>query len=580
MDNIVSLFHIGDVAEYQRMVGILSDIHHTDYHFKGSHKVDNVYAEVLSGKYDVILLDYHWQSEVSARDILVSARSQSCDTPIIVMTDNIEAEVDREAIRLGASDYLIKGRIDSQLIERTIRYAIERKNAERKLARLAHFDALTNIPNRILFRDRLQQTLNLAERGRRNFALLFIDLDGFKLINDKYGHDIGDLLLQSCAQRLCKCIRKSDTVARIGGDEFTVLLEHTDSTSNIVRIAKKIARAIKQPHSLKNHEVFVGCSIGIAVYPNAGNSVENLQKHADIAMYEAKQSPTEDFRFFTEAMNREVSQQTQLLNDLVKAVEQHSFDIRYQPVMDLHTTQLTAFKIHTRWRHDNSNNSKWIEGEALMDLADEGGLSGALGYWTIHKIMEHAAELAQLPTIDLIVPVALRQLYDNQFIEHINAQNTILQQTHIRLVLEISETTLNHHHELVRSFMAAVKLPQITFALSHFGLGQISVELLHDLPFSQVILAPELCELFAYGCNREIMVAVTTMAKSLNKIVIAEDINTKQQYTSIKQVNCHLGQGEFFSDALDWPQVVECYIDKETISVNTNATLAARILEH
>ena len=577
MENIVELLHIGEAAEYQRLVGLLGEIHHTDYQFTGSHTISNVFAEVLSNKYDVILLDYHWQGREAARDILISATSQGCDTPIIVMTDEMEQDVDREAIALGASDYLIKGRIDNLLLERTVRYAIERKQAERKLTRLAHFDALTNIPNRILFRDRLEHTLKLAERGRRTFTLLFIDLDGFKLINDKYGHDIGDLLLKSCAERICKCIRKSDTVARIGGDEFTVLLEHTDSTSNIVRITKKIIRAIKQPHSLNNHEVFVGCSVGIAVYPNAGTDVESLQRHADMAMYQAKQSSAEDFHFFTEAMNREATQQTQLVNDLVKAVEQRNFDIRYEPVLDLQTQQLAAFKVHTRWQHGNN---RWIEGEALMDLADEASVSGQLGYWTIHKIMEHANDFVRLPTVRLIIPVGLRQLYDHQFIQHIKAQNKILQQVQIRLVLEITEATLNHHHELVRSFMGEVKTPQITFALSHFGLGQIPIELLNDLPFSQVILAPELCKAFAYGCNKEIMLAVIGLAKPLNKVVMAEHINNKPLYALLKKVNCHLGAGKYFDQPLEWTQVQERYLEKDSSTIDSRPIALERAIEH
>lgn len=565
METIVQLFHIGEKDEYQRIVELLGDIHHTDYQFTGSHKVDKVFAEVLSNKYDVILLDYHWRGSDTARDILISATTQGCDTPIIVMTDEMEAAVDREAIGLGASDYLIKGRIDSQLIERTIRYAIERKTAECKLARLAHFDALTNIPNRILFRDRLEHAIKLAERGRRTFTLLFLDLDGFKQINDKFGHSTGDRLLQSCTERICKCIRKSDTVARIGGDEFTILLEHTDSTSHIVRITKKIIRAIQRPHSIDNHEVFVGCSIGIAVYPNAGSDAETLQRHADVAMYEAKQSATESFHFFTETMNREAFQQSQLVEDLGKAVEQRNFNIHYEPIVDLQTRDLIAFKVRTRWQHQKAG---WVEGEQLMDLADDAGLSGALGFWAVHKLLEQGEQLAQLPSINLVLPLTVRQLYDHQFIQHVKDQNALLVKTSIRLTLEISESILNNHHDLVCQFISDVNAPQISFALSHFGLGQFSLEWLHALPFSQLMLATELCEEVLRGRNQPVMTALLAVAKSLDKQVIVEDIHTARQWSLFRDLGCRGAAGKYVAEPIPWEQIKESYLDKNPLYIS------------
>jgi len=573
METIVHLFHIGDADEYQRIVALLGEIHHTDYQFTGSHVVDGhpedkIFTEVLSPQYDVVLLDYHWQGGHAARDILTSARSQGCDTPIIVMTDEMEAEVDREAIGLGASDYLIKGRIDSQLIERTIRYAIERKNAERKLARLAHFDALTNIPNRILFRDRLEHALKLAERGPRTFTLLYLDLDGFKQINDKYGHGTGDLLLQSCAERISKCIRKSDTVARIGGDEFTVLLEQTDSSSHIVRITKKIIRAIQRPHSLNNHEIFVGCSIGIAVYPSAGSDAESLQKHADMAMYQAKQSDSENFHFFTEAMNREASQQSQLIEDLSKAVDKQSFSIQYEPVFNLLSRELAAFKIRTRWRHPQAG---WVEGEELMDLADDAGLSGALGYWVIHKMLEQREQLARLPAVKLILPLAVRQLYDLQFIQHIKDQSQLLAQSSIQLTLDIHESILLNHHDLVSNFINDVNAPQITFALSHFGLGQFSLEWLDALPFSQLILANELSVEMVPGRNRPVMSALLALAKSLNKQVIVENIDSAEKWQLFRDLGCQAGCGAYLAEPMSWEAVRERYIGQAAIKKSSGS---------
>jgi len=302
MDKKVKILFIDrEHGEYLLIAEILSHIRHVEYELMWCNKLESALNKILSQEFDVALLDYYWGSG-SARDLLNAARVQACQTPIVVMTDEMETEVDREAIRAGAADYLIKGQIDHMLLERAIRYAIERKQTEQHLSRLAHYDPLTDVPNRILFRDRLEHAINLAERDKNSFTLMFIDLNGFKQVNDNFGHDAGDAIIRICAERLNSCLRRSDSVARMGGDEFTLLLQNIANNTDVAHIAEKVIRAIEMPADINGHEVVVGCSIGIAIYPQAGRDADTLLKHADMAMYKAKQDSNSNYRIHPTAL--------------------------------------------------------------------------------------------------------------------------------------------------------------------------------------------------------------------------------------------------------------------------------------
>src|SRR6187431_840099 len=309
MDNKIRILFVDrEPSEYRLIAEVLSHITHVEYELVWCDQLDVALNKILTQEFDVALLDYYW-GDANARDLLNAARVQACQTPIVVMTDKMETEVDREAIRAGAADYLIKGQIDHLLLERSLRYAIERKQTEQHLTRLAHYDPLTDVPNRILFRDRLEHAIHLAERDNASFTLMFIDLNGFKQVNDNFGHDAGDGIIRICAERLNACVRRSDSVARMGGDEFTLLLSHIAINTDVAHIAEKVIAAIQQPAEINGHEVVVGCSIGIAIYPQAGRDADTLLKHADMAMYKAKQEEGSSYRFFTEMMNQDVRTQ-------------------------------------------------------------------------------------------------------------------------------------------------------------------------------------------------------------------------------------------------------------------------------
>lgn len=575
LNNLIEILHIGDQAEYRMLSGLLAEIHHTDYRFTTCTKSDDVLEKMLSHSFDAILLDFHCdlvsfsttkqedsssqsnddKGRASAPELLRGARAQGCVTPIIVMTDEMEVYVDREAIRAGASDYLIKGRIGGQLLERTIRYAIERKNAELHLSKLAHYDLLTNIPNRILFRDRLEHALQHAERKQQHLTLMYMDLDGFKQVNDKYGHGVGDQLLRACSQRLVECMRKSDSVARIGGDEFTVLLENAESTTDIVRIAEKIVTALTKPHYIENHEIITGCSIGIAVYPNAGKDADSLQRNADMAMYRAKQDQNSCFRFFTETMNVEARRQFLMESDLQNAVEQKKFCIRYQPRIDLATGRIVALKSHLHWYHPQRG---WLDGEHFEPLAEDTGLISELGQWELQQVCQDWDTLrkANVSNVPICINFSPRQMKDDGLISHLKQQRKLLSLPVCAIELEVSESALVESKELVKKFFEKKDTKAIAVNVKNFGAGLSCLKLLQELNIKQYILPAD-----AFSVDKKHSVkAVSTLigiAALLDKAVVADGIENKNKTIQARKLGCGLAQGNYFGEALTIESVLE-----------------------
>ncbi len=260
-------------------------------------QLDDTINHLDEEKYDIVIMDLSLPDS-QGFNTFISVRMHAPNIPIIVLTGNKDEDLAVKALQNGAQDYLMKGQLDGRLLRRSIRYAIERNHARQKEHRLAYFDALTDLPNRQLFLDRLSQSLSHADRYDQKVALMFIDLDGFKLVNDSMGHDMGDLLLQAVGRRLEDCLRKSDTVARIGGDEFTCILQDIEEPENVNIVAKKVIRALTSPFNLKGHEIRISGSIGVSLFPDDTENIEELIKKADTAMYRAKDRGKNNFQFF------------------------------------------------------------------------------------------------------------------------------------------------------------------------------------------------------------------------------------------------------------------------------------------
>lgn len=550
------LFIDREHGEYLLIADILAHVHFVKYDLTWCNQLDVALPKILSQEYDVVLLDYYWGDQ-NARDLLNAARVQACQTPIVVMTDEMETEVDREAIRAGASDYMIKGQIDSQLLERTLRYAIERKQTELHLARLAHYDPLTDIPNRILFRDRLEHAIRLAERDKTLFSLMFIDLNGFKQVNDTFGHDAGDALIRICAERLSECMRRSDSVARMGGDEFTLLLQNTESNTDMAHIAQKVIDSLSVPAQINGYEVVVGCSIGIAMYPQAGQDADTLLKNADMAMYKAKQEDGSSFCFFTDAMNRDVRRQLRLESDLRKALNKEQFFLQYQPRIDVGTGRIIALEALLRWNHPESG---VLDAKEFVAIAEDTGLITAIGYWVIRQACIDLKKIHSVFDEELVMSINLsvRQFKDDHLVQVIAE---IFADTGIEpgdIEFELTETTFMENIDLVSLCMRPLAFFGINFTLDNFGTGSSSFLHLQRLPITAVKIDSRfMAELQRSRSDRRLVSAMINLAQNLGKAVIAEGVENEEQKNWLQQSGCDQMQGFYFST----PQFLDEVLD-------------------
>jgi diguanylate cyclase len=557
MDRIVKILFIdSEEGEYLLIADLLSQIHHTDYQLVWHPRLGGALHAMLADDYDLVLLDYYWGDE-NARDLLKEAKAQACQAPIVVMTDEMETEVDRDAIRGGAADYLIKGQIDNQSLERTLRYAIERKRTEQHLSRLAHYDTLTGIPNRVLFRDRLEHAIRLADRDKTSFTLMFIDLNGFKQVNDNFGHDIGDEVIRLCAERLKECMRRSDSVARMGGDEFTLLLENTDSSTDVAHVAEKVIDRVSEVCKIGGYELTIGCSVGIAVYPQAGRDADALLKNADIAMYQAKQREESSFRFFTEAMNQQVHRQLRLESDLRTALNHDQLTLVYQPRFDLQNGAVVAVEALLRWRHPKRGLLDAIE---FIGAAEDTGLINTMGYWVVGRACEDLMKIRQICHTDLLMTVNLsvRQFNDDQLVQNMAR---IFANTGVRgddIEFELSETHFMENIDLVSLCMHPLSYLGATFALASFGTGSSSFLHLQRLPINSVkVDAQFMTDLARKPSDRRLVSAMITLAHNLGKTVVAEGVETRLQKEWLAKTGCDHMQGYYFCPPLPFDILCE-----------------------
>lgn len=427
----------------------------------------------------------------------------------------------------------------------------ERKMAEEKIHNLAFYDALTGLPNRRLLSDRLQQALVSSARNGLVGAILFIDLDNFKTINDTLGHTLGDSLLQQVAARLTSCVREEDTAARIGGDEFVVMLEYlstdeSEAATQIESIGMKILAALSQPYQIASHECRSTCSIGITLFNDRQKSTDELLKQADIAMYQAKKAGRNALRFFDTQMQEIVIARAALEGELRKALETQQFQLYYQIQMDGFKHPIGAETL-IRWVHPERGLLLPLE---FIPLAEETGLILPIGQWVLETAcaqLEAWGHGERTREIVLAVNVSAREFRQADFVAHVQA---ILQRHAIdptRLKLELTESLLLENIEGTVAIMNALSEIGIQFSLDDFGTGYSSLQYLKRLPLDQIKIDQSFVrDLAVDGDDRAIVRTITAMAKSLNLDVIAEGVETEEQLQLLLNEGCTHYQGYLF----------------------------------
>ena len=450
-----------------------------------------------------------------------------------------------------------------------------------RMSHMAQHDSLTDLPNRAVLKDRLTQSMAMAHRHGQQLAVLFLDLDSFKRVNDSLGHDVGDRLLRCVAQRLLACVRSSDTVSRVGGDEFVVLLSEVADAQDAAICAQKILVALSAPYHIDEHDLQLSASIGVGAYPNDGTDAETLMKHADFAMYHAKGIGGNSFQFFEAAMTARAREHQSLENDLREALERGQFALHYQPIMDLETGAISGVEALIRWHHPRRG---LVFPAGFVPIAEETGLIVAIGRWGMREACRQARiwQDTDLPPMRISTNVSAVELRDKDFVARVRA---ILAETGLapcHLELELTETFLMQDSNSVAAVLRALKGVGVQIALDDFGTGYSSLSHLRRFPVDSLKIDRAFVRNLASNAEDAIIVGlIIDMGKRFHIRVVAEGVETPEQLVSLRRLGCPFGQGDYFDRARDAGQFTR-FLEEHAARPDSSAIQMSRepCLEH
>ncbi|MGK2856299.1 MAG: EAL domain-containing response regulator [Thermoanaerobaculia bacterium] len=414
----------------------------------------------------------------------------------------------------------------------------------------AQHDFLTGLPNRMLFNDRVTQAITAAPRHDKQVAVLFLDLDHFKNINDSLGHPIGDKLLQSVAKRLVDCVRVSDTVSRQGGDEFVVLLSEAAQWEDAANTARRLLAAVAEAHSIDEHDLHITTSIGVSIFPGDGLDAETLIKNADTAMYQAKENGRQSCQFFKQSMNTRAVERQSLEEGLRRALERDEFHLHYQPKINLMTGGITGVEALLRWTHPTLG---VVSPAHFIPIAEDCGLILPIGNWVLRTACEQQRAWldASLPVVTMAVNVSAMQLHQESFVDGLVA---ILDQTGMdprSLEVELTEGVLMGHPEAAALILQALREIGVQVAIDDFGTGYSSLSYLRKFPVDSLKIDQSFVrQIGAGGGDSAIVTAIISMARSLKLRVVAEGVETVEQLALLQTLQCDEVQGYYFSKPL------------------------------
>jgi diguanylate cyclase (GGDEF)-like protein/PAS domain S-box-containing protein len=416
-----------------------------------------------------------------------------------------------------------------------------------QMAHSAEHDVLTGLPNRALLKDRVNQAIVFAQRHAKHVAILFLDLDGFKQINDSLGHPTGDKLLQSIARRLVAGGRASDTVSRQGGDEFVVLLAEMEHVKDAAIAASRILRAVARAHSIDQHDLRITASIGISVYPDDGTDAETLIKNADTAMYQAKENGRQNYQYFTEEMNARAAERQSIEQSLRRALEREEFTLHYQPKINVRSGAITGAEALIRWTHPFRGT---VPPAQFIPVAEDCGLILPIGNWVLRRACEQARLWAKagLPPVTMSVNVSAKEFRNEGFLDGLLE---ILRETGMApgmLEIELTESVFMNHSTSAAAILRRLRESGVRVALDDFGTGYSSLSYLRKFPIDALKIDQSFVAQIAtdHG-GASIVTAVIAMARSMKMRVVAEGVETREQAAFLYARECDEAQGFYFS---------------------------------
>ena len=487
---------------------------------------------------------------------------QSAKAEIIKLNQQLEQKIQERTAQLQAANQQL------QIANRELQQEIEeRHKIERQLVKDALHDSLTGLPNRTLLMDRIERSLHLIKRDpNRLFALLFIDLDRFKAINDSQGHTVGDRLLIAIAELLSPCLRETDTLARLGGDEFVILLENVNHLTDATKVADRINHQLQFPLNLEGHTVFTSASIGITLSSTGYENSSQMLRDADIAMYRAKEKGKACYEVFDRLMYLETLKNIELEHNLRSALAQNELSLHYQPIVFLADGKLAGFEALIRWQHPTRG---WISPADFIPIAEDTGLIVPIGYWILEKACQQLhywkqkfATIPQINRLKISINLSSQQIQETDFI---NRLDLILSETALDakcLRLEITERILVDSEKNTRHNLSEIKRRQIKLSIDDFGTGYSCLSYLHRLPIDNL----KIDRSFINNLNSdresfEIIKSIIALAHSLNMEAIAEGVETIEQINNLQKLGCQYAQGFYYARPLTSQNIEDKFLE-------------------
>ncbi len=483
------------------------------------------------------------------------------DIPVMMITGlDDDASVER-AYEVGAIDFITKP-IKWAVLKHRVKSVVAKVIAERKVQLLAYRDTLTNLPNRLLFADRLEQAIVRSERSRTSMALMLVDIDDFKLVNDSFGHDAGDKLIKAVGDLIAKSLRRADTIARLGGDEFAVIIEGIDGPEDAISIADNLTTILEHNVRLDDQETYTSASIGIAVYPEDGKDARTLLKNADTAMFRAKENGRHCFQFYKPEMSVNAMERLELENNLKAAFENDEYLIHYQPVIDIHKNEIVGVEALLRWHHPEKG---MIQPNDFVSVVEDCGLIVALGEWMINSVCKQISlwQESGLKHQQVSINLAPRQFKEQDLVALFTlaiAENNIDASS---LSVEVTERTLIDNVGDVEGTLKKLRAMGIQVMLDDFGTGYASLAYLKDFPVDVV----KIDRVFVAGIpdskeDSAIVEAIAGLTRGLKLSLLAEGVENDRQLDMLKSIGCQFGQGYYWSKALPGDEYEQFYMNQ------------------
>jgi diguanylate cyclase (GGDEF)-like protein len=505
---------------------------------------------------------------VGTRETQLAAREKNTED-----VDAIGALLEHHMDKLReANEHLVVTAVNAQVLAELA------KKAKDQMGHMAHHDCLTGLPNRTMLAERLTQAIALAKRHQTNIAVLFIDLDRFKTINDSLGHAVGDSLLQLVAQRLRSTMRESDTVSRHGGDEFIVLLPEIGNKKNIEAMADTICAEVRKPYFLVEQDLRIGVTIGISIYPADGTDAETLIQNADVAMYDAKDAGRNRYHFFLAKMNERAVVRQRIEGELHRALERGEFELYYQPLVDLHTGSIVGVEALIRWRHPIRG---LLEPARFIPIAETCGVIMPIGAWVLGEACRQikAWQDQKLAPPFVAVNVSALQFKVGNFAACVADTLEKYQLEPNLLSLELTETVLMDNVESTMTMLQTLKSIGVKVAIDDFGTGYSSLAYLRRFPIDKLKIDMSFIrDVTINPDDAAIVLAVISMAHSLKLDVIAEGVETEAQLSYLRRHRCDQIQGYYFSRPLPAQQLTEMLLQNKSLLPQTGSARSDRTL--